>query len=210
MIHMDFNGCQDREPASRFPKGCNTHPPHFPFFVFFLLSYQSLFTSPAYPPKAECGLESWVEGRDTLLPLLQGRAAEHQGTGGPISRSAPGAPGVTCLPSPLSLQAPFPAPSPPEPNANLIYDVCTEEMTLRGLFKSSCHQKLLWPGSLLISIPFLLKLKAFFPAREQLLKRGRPGPHRWSVDGFPGDKGMLSPGSWCPEGTRCLSILSLA
>ena len=82
------------------------------------------------------------------------------------SGAAPAAPGQSqedpesqaLLPSPfrpLSL-----LPSLPEPNANLIYDVCIEEMTLERPFKSSCHCCSPCRGRLLISTPFLLKLKA--------------------------------------------------
>ena len=158
----DFNGWQDgRTAASRFPKGCNTHLSTLPcfcvFFPFFLISPSSLF-----PPKAECGLESWVGGRDhSLCPSSKAGGAEHQG------QVAPASPGQLQghLESHARLPSPFRPlsllPSPPEPNANLIYDVCTEEMTLERPFKSSCQGRSPCPGSLLISTPFLLKLKAF-------------------------------------------------
>ena len=133
--------------------------------IFCVCFFPSLLSVPLhfFPPKAECGLESWVEGRDhSLCPSSKAGAAEHQG------QVAPASPGQHQghLESHARLPSPFRPlsllPSPPEPNANLIYDVCTEEMTLGRPFKSSCHCRSPWPGSLLISIPFLLKLKAFF------------------------------------------------
>lgn len=77
------------------------------------------------------------------------------------------------------VQTLLPSPHPPEPKANLIYDVCTEETTLERPFKSSCHFCTPCQGSLLISTAFfiiIIKAKSLFPVREQLLNRTRPGP----------------------------------
>lgn len=71
-------------------------------------------------------------------------------------------------PSPLPLCRPLClCPSPPVPNADLIYDVCTGEMTLERPFKSSCHCcSPCKVSSYLYSL--CIKAKSLFPAREWL------------------------------------------
>lgn len=162
MSKNDFNGWQDRRTAaSVFPKGCNTHLSTLPSSVFFL---SSLLSVPLHfvPPKLNAGWKAGL-GVGIILPAPpprpgdaghQDRWSQHlqvrsRGTWSHMPAPPPPL-------RPLSLLS-----SPPAPNANLIYDVCTEEMTLQRPFKSSCHCRSPCPGSLLISTPFLLKLKAF-------------------------------------------------
>lgn len=89
--------------------------------------------------------------------------------------AAPPAPGQSQVDPKFRTFSPLPPLSSlPESNANLIYDVCTEEMTLERPFKSSCHCRSPCRGSLLISTPCFIKAKSLFPAREQLLNRVSP------------------------------------
>ena len=131
--------------------------------------------SPPSPlfPKGENGL--WEQSHP--LPQGTGLGQEQVTDTKTLLWSCPAARLV--LDSPR-VQALLPSPHPPEPNANLIYDVCTKETTLERPFKSSCHFCTPCQSSLLISTAFffniIIKAKSLFPVREQLLNRTRPGP----------------------------------